>query len=210
MDETRPVGLDRDAPSAGADAPLLLITGFGPFPGISDNPSGHFAAAVDGLVIEGVRIVGRVIPVRWRDAWAHIEAHLAAHAPDALLMLGVAAERTRVEVELVGRNINRSAVDAAGELPAAAEVVPGGPADLPTRLPWRALTSAEVGTSSDAGAYLCNHVLYRALAVDPARLPCCGFVHLPAAPTEATGRLVAALARRLRAERDDARGEAVA
>lgn len=203
MTETRPSGLDlADAEASPSDAPLLLITGFGPFPGVADNPSGRFAAGIDGHLIEGVRVAGRVIPVHWRDAWPHIEAHIEALRPDALLMLGVASERTRVEVELIGRNHTRPSLDAAGELPDASEVVPGGPSDLATRLPWSALTGPDIGTSTDAGAYLCNQVLYRALHTAPERLPICGFVHVPAWPTEATGRLVVALARRLRAVRD--------
>lgn len=199
MNETRPGGPNRDAPPPAAAAPLLLVTGFGPFPGITDNPSGRFAEAIDGRQIDGVRVAGRVIPVRWREAWAHIERHLEALRPDALLMLGVASERDRVEVELIARNHNRPALDAAGELPPDAEIIPGGPSALETRLPWTALLGPGIGTSTDAGAYLCNHVLYRALHLAPERLPLCGFVHLPAAPTEATTRLVTALARHLRA-----------
>lgn len=210
MNETRPAGPNRDAPPPRSDAPLLLVTGFGPFPGITDNPSGRFAEAIDGHTIEGVRIAGRVIPVRWRDAWAHIEHHIDALRPDALLMFGVASERAGVEVELIGRNHNRPALDAVGELPEAAEIVPGGPPDLATRLPWPALTGPGIGTSTDAGAYLCNHVLYRALHLGPERLPLCGFVHLPAGPTDATARLVTALARRLRDHRAPEPRDAVA
>lgn len=210
MNETRPAGPNRDAPAPAPAAPLLLVTGFGPFPGIADNPSGRFAEAIDGRLVEGVRVAGRVIPVRWRDAWIHIERHLTALRPDGLLMLGVASERDRVEVELIGRNHNRPAIDAAGELPPAPHIVPGGPSELESRLPWTALLGAGIGTSTDAGAYLCNHVLYRALHLGPERLPFCGFVHLPAAPTDATERLVAALARRLHAARAPAPHEAVA
>lgn len=193
-------------PRSSADpgrAPRLLVTGFGPFPGITDNPSGRFAREIDGARVAGVAIVGRVVPVEWGRAWPAIVAHLDALRPDALLMLGVARDRAQVEVELWGRNRNHPVPDAADALPPEALISPDGPAARPSRLPVEALMGPGVGRSTDAGGYLCNHVLYRALESGP---PCCGFVHVPAFETPATRQLVDALARWLATERRATRG----
>lgn len=179
------------------------MTGFGPFPGIADNPSGRFAREIDGAEVAGVAIVGRVVPVEWRAAWPAIVAHLDAERPDGLLMLGVARDRPQVEIELWGRNHNHAVLDAADELPPEPFVSPDGPPTRPSRLPIEALIGPGIGRSADAGGYLCNHVLYRALEAGP---PCCGFVHVPAFETPATRQLVEALARWLAAESARTRG----
>jgi len=179
------------------DAATVLVTGFGPFPGVEDNPSGRFARGVDGMVIDGVSVVGRVVPVEWRRAWPAIAAAVEAHAPVALLMYGVATRRTRVEVERIARNVIGRQLDAAGEVPSGRQIVPDAPSELPTTLPWASLLGPDVGTSLDAGDYLCNYVMYRSVHQLCDRLRYCGFVHLPAHETPGAlavlTRLVAAL-----------------
>ena len=45
----------------------VLVTGFGAFLDVDDNPSGRVARAVDGAEIEGLRIVGVTLPVRYQE-----------------------------------------------------------------------------------------------------------------------------------------------
>lgn len=194
-------GAGTDAPGGGAvadrRAPVVLVTGFGPFPGVADNPSARFAAAVDGREIGGARIVGRVIPVDWSAAWPAIEAAVAETRPDALLMYGVAVQRHRVEVERVARNVAGPRLDARGALPADEAIAPGGPSTLPCRLPWAALLGPEVGASDDAGDYLCNFVLYQAVHRLGDAVRYCGFVHLPAGDDPGALAVLTRLADRL-------------
>lgn len=152
--------------------PRLLITGFGPFPGVADNPSGRLALSLDGTSAAGVALFGRVLDTHWLLAWPQLQAAVATLAPDAVVMLGV-AERGAVQVERVAFNEAAPSLDCAGALPPDAILVPGAPASLPTRLPWADLGAA---TSDDAGRYLCNAIFYRAL--HGLSLPC-GFVHMP-------------------------------
>lgn len=155
----------------------LLVTGFGPFPGVPYNPSGAAATAIDGARVGEVAIVGRVVPCSWARAWPAIVAAVAAVRPQALVMLGVAAQRTQLEIELVARNVAGARVDCDGGLPGACAP---GPATLATTLPWAALP--DVARSEDAGDYLCNHVFYRAMA--ELDVPLRGFVHIPPGPIE--------------------------
>ncbi len=161
----------------------VLVTGFGPFPGVDENPTAWLARGLDGATLAGRRVAGRALPTAWAEAWPTLRAAVAAVEPRALIMLGVATGRARIEVERVARNRCAARVDHAGCGPDGDAVVLGGPATLPTRLPWRDLVGADVGVSDDAGDYLCNLVFYRAL--HDLALPLVGFVHVPPAPDEA-------------------------
>jgi pyroglutamyl-peptidase len=168
----------------------LLITGFGPFPGVDDNPSGRLARTLDGTTFAGVRLSGRILDTHWLLAWPQLQTAVAALQPSALIMLGVAS-RDRVEVERIAYNQAAPRVDCAGALPADAVLVPDGPATLSTRLPWDRLDAA---TSDDAGRYLCNAIFYRAL--HGLTLPC-GFVHMPPEGGETARALIQRYARLL-------------
>lgn len=160
-------------------ATTLLVTGFAPFGPHARNPSGLIALAVDGLTPGGVAVVGRTLPVVWDAAFPVLAAAVAEVRPAALLMLGV-AQRPTLCFEVLARNAQGPREDTAGRLPERPEVVPGGPARLAGRLPWSRLNTGPLSAlySSDAGDYLCNHLLYRALHDLPASMVR-GFVHVP-------------------------------
>lgn len=183
MDDRLPEAGQNDASTAATAARPVLVTGFGPFPGVADNPSGRFARAVDGTWIDGVPVIGRVLPVDWRAAWPLLLDAVETHRPAALLMYGVATSRVRVEVERVARNVAAPKPDAVGGLPIDGCIEPDGPPTLDTTLPWQALVGPDVGVSDDAGDYLCNYVMFRSVYSLCNRVPHCGFVHLPARPT---------------------------
>lgn len=160
----------------------LLVSGFTAFGPHEDNPAARIAAAVDGLRLPGVVVAGVTLPVVWRDAFPTLQRAVEACAPAALLMLGV-ADRPDVCFEVLARNVQGARVDASGALPEGAVVDAAGPGLLPGRLPWSRLSAAPlpVRYSNDAGDYLCNHLLYRAMASLP-HVPVRGFVHIPPLP----------------------------
>lgn len=155
---------------------MILVTGFGPFPGVDDNPSAAAARAVDGLRVGGETIVGEVLPVSYARAPARVLALARALQPRAIVALGVATSRRGVEVERRARrgaNPDRADVDGARR-----PDVPG-PDEVRATLPVDALTRALRATpSDDAGRYVCNALLYDVLRGLPG-VPA-GFVHVPA------------------------------
>lgn len=191
-------GDQNDAPGTAVAARPILVTGFGPFPGVADNPSGRFARSVHGETVGGRPVLGRVLPVEWRRAWPILLEAVEAYRPLALLMYGVATQRDRVEVERIARNRAGPRVDAAGELPRAACIVAEGPAEVATTLPWADLLGPHVGTSDDAGDYLCNYVMYRSVHALCDRVPYCGFIHLPDRETPGARAVLTRLGRLLR------------
>ena len=198
-------------------AARLLVTGFGPFPGVAHNASGAAARALHGQRLRGTsrdfHLTGAVLPVTWGEAWPRLAAAVAACAPHALIMLGV-SRRPGIEVERLAHNRTSRRPDAAGRGPgSSAEAQPGvdlvgsddaedvldpfGPPQLATTLPWQPFevpVSTEgfaLGTSLDAGGYLCNFVFYKALRHLPG-IGQRGFVHLP--PGDGPGDARAGLA----------------
>ena len=133
----------------------LLVTGFGPFTGFPENPAGKLAAAVDGAVSGGWRVVGVVMPVSYRRAPAQTLASILAHKADAVLGLGVAASGGRWE--RFGKRVVEGPVDIDGQT----LTLLSGPARVPATLDAAGLAAAlGLPPSDDAGDYLCNAWLY--------------------------------------------------
>ena len=174
--------------TGGADRPPdLLITGFGPFPGMPVNPSAALARRLERS--SRLRLaLGRALRVRVLDTtYDAIETQLApalAEAPTAVLMLGVASRARRIRVE--ARACNRASrfhPDASGRASARLALDPDGPPARHAALAAQALAvlrrhGLAADRSRDAGRYLCNASYFRALAE-----PCpVLFVHIPPVP----------------------------
>ncbi|MEZ4318253.1 MAG: hypothetical protein R3F61_12155 [Myxococcota bacterium] len=153
----------------------LLVTGFGPFGDVADNPASRLARALDGAAHAGFHIVGREIPVSYTrgiDATVRL-AH--EHRADCVLGVGVATTRSTIQLERLARGSSGPTPDVDG---ICTPVLPG-PDCLESSLPvdlWAAALGCEV--SDDAGRYVCNawlHQVRQQLAVPV------GFLHVPPA-----------------------------
>ncbi|WP_371345227.1 peptidase C15 [Ancylobacter sp. IITR112] len=150
------------------DRPRLLITGFGHFPGMPANPSAQLARHLArSRPAGGATAAFHLLATRWDEA-AGFPALLAQSAPDIVLMLGVAARRRRVSIEVVGRKATGAFPDAAGRRPASLVLEPGAPSQRaltarPAPL-LAALRAAGVPShlSRHAGRYVCNALAFRA------------------------------------------------
>ena len=168
----------------------ILITGFGPFPGVADNVSAALAkrlAEAARARWAGHNITSAVLPTEWVAGPARLQQLWDEARPDLALHFGVASDARGLQIEAIGRNACRFDADAAGLLPVSTQWQAGGPPTCSTQLPLahivEALAHEKVPCciSEDAGAYLCNAVLYssiqRAGAAEPPALA--GFVHIP-------------------------------
>ena len=156
----------------------VLVTGFGSFPGVSDNPTIPLVRALDGRVVDGVRFVAAELPVSYRRGPEVALASIQAHRADAVLGFGVAKRIEQPQVETRGRWVPEGAVDIEGQT---ATLLDGELADgqqcVAATWPAGPLAAAlGVATSDDAGSYVCNAWLYQVAA--KAKVPA-GFVHLP-------------------------------
>lgn len=169
---------------------MLLLTGFEPFDKWDTNPSWEIAQALDGATLNGVDVVARRLPVDWENSWPALLQAIEETRPRWILMLGQASIRPHLSVEARGRNTCVPRPDNGGRLPASELIEAGGPSDLTSTLPVEPIAAAirdlglPVQISEDAGGYLCNYALYKALAwasSTPAR-PEIGFIHVPNLP----------------------------
>lgn len=168
----------------------VLLTGFGPFPGVEINASSLLVTRLAPRArrrFPDHRFAASILPTEWERGPRRLDALLSRHQPDLILHFGVAARASGFEIETTARNDCAAAPDASGAAPLALLNAADGPAtrtaSLPTaeivaRLAERAIPAQ---TSDDAGVYLCNAVLYRSLAWCEAspRASRAGFIHIP-------------------------------
>jgi pyroglutamyl-peptidase len=167
----------------------VLVTGFGRFPGAPFNPTAALVARLEGAGRRhGVRYVGHVFDTSYAAVDRELPALIAAHRPDAIVMLGLAGRRKHVSIELFARNrVSVLLPDAAGAVPRGAAIVSGAPTRVRGLAPFSTLLAAarasrvKTAPSRDAGGYLCNYVYWRALeaAAKPGGPRRAVFVHVP-------------------------------
>ena len=167
---------------------LVLITGFGPFPGAPFNPSAVLAKALARRRRPAFADVRRTAHV-FATTYASVDnelPRLLAQKPDVVLLFGVAGRRRALCVETRARNaISLLFPDAGGYRPQRGTIKAGAPPALKGNARFARLVSAAKTRlpasrlSCDAGRYLCNYVYWRALeqARDKALVQ---FVHIPA------------------------------
>jgi pyroglutamyl-peptidase len=174
----------------------VLITGFGPFPGIECNASAAVAHALEqsAALLPGIELFAAVIPVEWAQARAAAHEAIAKANPHAILHLGVSKRATGFRIETRALNAARPKPDHAGAARPPGQLARGGAPVLPATLPPARLLSAlrraglPAQLSRSAGHYLCNALYYWSLADARAGGPLAGFVHMPAIGIEAAAR----------------------
>lgn len=170
----------------------ILLTGFGPFPGVAENAT---ARLVPELALRAAEAFPEhtfhhdILETAWGAAPQRAADLIATHRPILALHFGVSRDADGFRIERTAQNVCRIAADVTGYLPAAAQLDCTGPDARTARLDTAALAAHlgargyPVSVSDDAGAYLCNAVLYHSLAAAEGLAPrACraGFVHIPA------------------------------
>lgn len=172
----------------------ILVTGFTPFAGLSDNPSAIVVEDLARRGVPGVVLETRLVDVLWERAGAEVVAAMDAVRPAAVVCFGLARGRDAVNLERFAVNVDDSVTaDNAGVHRRGTPIAAAGPDAYRSTLPIvpiaAALAAADlpVRASNHAGAFLCNHVFYAVrhrLAQTGLAIPA-GFVHLPPLPPEA-------------------------
>lgn len=132
----------------------------------------------------GIELHTAVLPVHCIEAASELRALEAAIKPQAILHFGLAARRKYFSIETRARNhVSLLRCDVSGARSPSRATIAGGPLSLRTSFPSRQITAAlcRAGLpgrlSINAGAYLCNQVLYLSLARSSAKVT--GFIHVP-------------------------------
>jgi pyroglutamyl-peptidase len=167
----------------------VLVTGFGRFPGAPTNPTAALAARlVRAARRQGLNCIAHVFATSYAAVDRELPVLIATHRPDVIVMLGLAARRRHVSIELFARNrVSTWFPDAHGFVPPRSAIATGAPSSIRGEAEFSRLLAAARATrvrtllSRDAGNYLCNYVYWRALeaAAKPGGPRRVVFVHVP-------------------------------
>ena len=176
--DRRRTAADGHAPPARLGGRPILVTGFGPFPGVADNPSAALAAALAACRRHRPALVAIVLATEWQ-ALAALEGLMRDTAPLAVLHIGVAPRAALPRLETRAYNHAARLPDAADARPQERRLDAAGPTiRRAAAVPLSAATNGDLRRSLDPGAYLCNATLYRSLALSPPWRPL-AFLHIP-------------------------------
>lgn len=160
------------------NGPVVLITAFKPFAQRKVNGSETVAEALRRDHGDGVQVKVLVLDVVWQEPAAKLPALVKQLRPRLFIGLGE-GHAGMVMVESTARN-HRVGKDNAGGMPTDRLIEANGPLQrhgtLVFNQAWQLSREIAVGTSDDAGAFLCNALYYTALGLEVPRI---GFVHLP-------------------------------
>jgi pyroglutamyl-peptidase len=165
--------------------PTLLITGFGPFPGAPENPSGDLVELLrrDGLAdIRPLGCAFVVLPTEWQGLPPAFARAVEDIRPQLALHFGYAEQATGFQLEtsayneVCGRADACGATRAAGRISRWASTRLDSPAPLDDIVARLAAAGMPHSLSDDPGRYLCNNLYFRSLQQGLAAL----FVHIPA------------------------------
>jgi pyroglutamyl-peptidase len=171
----------------------VLLTGFDPFGQWASNPSWDALVRSEQLgLLAGLDARIARIPVTWEGAFEAFAFAARDCQPELAISFGLHNRDDAVIcVETTARNRDGAPKpDNAGIQRAAMPIDKEGPETLQSGLPVAAILDAlsregmDAEESSDAGAYLCNHVFYRGALEFGGQFPY-GFVHVP--PVESLG-----------------------
>jgi len=166
----------------------VILTGFGPFPGVPFNPSAKLVKALARRRRPALAEIERITHVfdTTYDSVDRDLPKLFAQHPDIVLMFGLAGERRQLCIEMRARNaVSLLSPDASGHRGKEGVIVRGGPASRRGAAPFAELIGAVRGSrfpvrsSRDAGRYLCNYSYWRGLEAAQRRRTLVQFVHIP-------------------------------
>ena len=144
-----------------------IVTGFGPFLDVHDNPSSTIAMEFGSC--------HELIEVSFRGVEKFLRS-LSYKNFDALVMFGVAAGRSVATLETVAQNIVCDLPDATGEHWERKFINQKLPKFI-RQYDSQIVTDCNLVQSTNAGSYLCNFALFRALEFFPAKD--IRFIHIP-------------------------------
>ena len=171
--------------------PRVLLTGFGPFPGVAENPSAWLAETLAEQRPSpefDSELHARILPTEW-EATALMPRLYEALQPHVMIHFGLSERAKAFRIERSAHNRTALRADARGAMPSGPVIFPDGPDRFDTSLPAGALAAhlktcgLAAVTSRSAGRYLCNFLYYHSLDWARRRESACLvlFVHIPPA-----------------------------
>ena len=168
----------------------ILLTGFGPFPGVPVNISSALVARLAEAAQANYpksAIVGATLPTEWSRGLAALELLIVRHQPDICLHFGVSHTASCLQIERQARALVNLKPDNAGAIADQDLLDCDNGVPRAATLPLQAIVSrlnalsVPLSLSDDAGSYLCNATLFSSLSLCEKldNKSICGFFHIP-------------------------------
>jgi pyroglutamyl-peptidase len=166
---------------------LALVTGFGPFVNVEQNPSGELARRLESEPPDGVVVKGAELPVTFAGSAAALREFVGAHAgraPRVMLSMGV---QTKPAFRLErGARARLDSVKPDNDGVRSEGVAVLGERDLATTFDIEALADClrsdeldPVRLSDDAGGFVCERTYYELLSLSEELAVPALFLHVP-------------------------------
>ena len=154
----------------------ILVTGFGPFPGVDVNPTQVLAEQFSRTTMNGLKVVARVLDVSFERSAAQVREVIEGqgNAPRAIIHFGVSVGADKIHIER--QAVNRKAAgipDVDGHHYEGDVICSTHALDdvLDTAVDVEALVKSlnqaglQAYLSDDAGRYVCNSTYFNSLAM---------------------------------------------
>ena len=151
--------------------PRVLLTGFGPFPGVADNPSAWLAETLAQRPPPrdvDAEFHARVLPTAWQAAQSMPRLYDELQ-PHVMIHFGVSQRAKTFRIERFAHNRAARRADAYGLMPSGPLIQAEGAERFDTTLPGAAVAAhlracgVAAASSRSAGSYLCNFLYYHSL-----------------------------------------------
>jgi pyroglutamyl-peptidase len=150
--------------------PRVLLTGFGPFPGVADNPSAWLAETLAQRppLDVNAELHARVVPTAWQAAQSMPRLYQELQ-PQVMIHFGVSQRAKTFRIERFAHNRAARRADAHGVMPSGPTIQAEGAPRIDSKLPAAALAAhlracgVAAASSRSAGSYLCNFLYYHSL-----------------------------------------------
>lgn len=170
----------------------VLVTGFGPFRDVSNNPSARLIELMDEqspalFKAAGLELTCRLLPVTWEGGRRVFDDAVVNARPDFTLHFGYTSHALGYQLEAGAANMTCEEADADGQCAATTDVIRDAQQRLETCFDLDVVQDrldacgVPVSRSDDAGRYLCNYLYFYALewAARANRPGTALFVHMP-------------------------------
>src|SRR5713101_4505266 len=129
----------------------VVVTGFEPYGGRRVNPAAEVAKALDGSVVDGYAVIGRILPVSQRNLRERLEALVSELCPAVVISLGLAPGEKMIRLERFGLNLlDFETADNDGARLADLAIEVDGATGVRASLPLRAIERALLGAGIPA------------------------------------------------------------
>ncbi|MBY0414272.1 MAG: hypothetical protein K2Q18_08905 [Bdellovibrionales bacterium] len=165
----------------------ILISGFEAFDNADTNPSGDWITWMENQkIFDDKELRGIILPVTFKDGFLKLKEAYDDFQPDFVILTGLAKNRDVLTVERIGINwVDPRIPDNAGIKMSAQKINEDGPDGLFSTIDIEkiknlvASSGVEIKTSTSAGEYVCNDLLYKTLLYTLHSSSQTTFIHIP-------------------------------